>query len=313
MVVEPLTSNTSSTPNLSIALLVRAGVDFAVAGPSNYVRDFYYATAGVMSEPGFNVKVHQFEGLQHDTRTIYGVAGGELFTSLRQLIGRREFYYNYLGVGTATAKGFQTFIAALPDPVSLPSPTLTGTTAYYAPTLLGVIMGLFAHWRGTLRYVVVPQVNPLAGSWQTGTIMISRTQRGALGVAGPVFVDSGAVIQSSTGLAGPWGTQFEGCGSGSEAVMSTDIDGPSVAVAASVPFTAGTASGFNVVAPCLARNAARTLSSGANVVFDGCWSEDAKLAFKAYMSAGDDFAAYGWTGMPPLNQRPPFTYTTQSW
>jgi len=277
------------------------------------LRGKYFASSGVMSEPALVPRVHRFVGIKHDDRVRIAACGGEVFTSFRQLIGRRELYYYYAGEPTpVTGNLAQTLLMALPDPVVMPGPTLTSGVAYYLPTLLSMLLGAFCHWRGTLRYTPVPIVNEAGtGEWAGGTLSITRTSRGAIFSASPAAVDAGVVV-TGTGL-GPWGAQYEQTGAGADMVLMTGGYGPHQALSVSVPFNAGAASGYNVVAPCQQRTDSRALSSGALLVLDQCVLESSSVPVKAYMSAGDDFAVYGWRGMTPLATTTGFPATTASW
>jgi len=287
VVLEPLTANTTSVPTLSVAILTSAGEDFKVAGPWDVVRRKYYANSGVLSAPGVINRVHRFKGYQPSEASLIACGGGEVLSSFRPLVGRRELSYMYQSSNSAGGLQYQGAVAALPDPVVMPGTTVVGTGGYFFPTALSVLFSMFAHWRGTVRHLVLLMEVGGTSQWNIGSASITRVTRDAV----PNAVGVGKLYPST--LPSPGISQLEMSGAGMDMSM-IQPGGSQTTVGLAVPYLSSV-----FTQPTQTRGGATT---GAQLMLDGGFA-GTDGGFKDYVSMADDLTMIGWVGLPNLTAR----------
>jgi hypothetical protein len=286
VVVEPLVSNTTTTPTINFAVFHRAGPNFKVCEPNLDVARSYYAVAGVFPEGLARYTSHRFTGVIVSDKLVADSGGGEMSSSFRPLVHRKQLAW-YRTNSSVTTVTVGTVTAALPDPLVWTSGS--GVSPLYI-TFQSILVSCYAAWRGSIRFTV--QAGGLAQETydSTNTLAVFRRPRdnqfGGLSI--------GNQVNGSTYLAGQQYCMLEdgaemSFGRGSSAAPCVSVDVP---YASTLP-----------VNPTGTINNGTT--EGAVAWFSGFLGEYGTVTFKVYQALGDDFQMFGWTGVPALTRQSP--------
>jgi hypothetical protein len=293
-VVEPLVANTTLVPTLTISVFTRAGEDFRVCDPTTELAQYFYAVGDSSAVDGSafagkvaRLTVHKFTGVVIPDQVLLDTGGGEMETTYRLLMHRKDLSYAmYPNSGSSSNPG-QMFMTNIMDPMIWPSTGsvtgLNGAMAYV--TMQSILLAAYAYYRGCVRHTVIPYYSSV-GSWSSGFMTLSRAIRATtssfLGYRASQYYQGATLPNSLFNLD----------------LLSTGADMSSVSGQQPRPLSVEVPFAYSGMA--IETSTRSNPNNSALFSMTGFPGDTNLLGIRVYSSFGDDIQLFGWLGLPEL-------------
>ena len=288
-VQQPLITSGATAFTTRLVFTVKPGDDFAFLDPNLDIATRINLVSASLSTPLFQVETrhvsHRFSGTRRTPEQLATINGGEIITTLRDLVKRKSVHYTQRFTPALVANAVAVDLPWFTTGLSTLQTASTTDAFQVLPCFLSQAALPFAAWSGSVRHtvtLVAAELNNTSTSTQGHpiTLIVSRMPSGLTTAAHAVW--------AFTGVLGTQLFSFLGLGNGTD-VTTTSTYLNSVSVEA--PFIANQ---FALPVP-------NNFSAGGPCVRVGLVNPSQtpeQIGIVDYVSAGDDFDLFEWIGVP---------------